>query len=83
VVCLACNPFNADHTETRVAYGAGAQLRFDRLAARVDYERIMRARRPESPISRANVDVQMNLSVPGKGHTAARRSLPPRFRSDR
>ncbi len=38
--CLACNPFNADHTETRVAYGAGAQLRFDRLAARVDYERI-------------------------------------------
>jgi hypothetical protein len=38
--CLACNLFNADHTETRAAYGAGAQLKFDRLAARVDYERI-------------------------------------------
>jgi hypothetical protein len=38
--CLACNPFNADYTETRVAYGGGAQLKFDRLAARVEYERI-------------------------------------------
>jgi hypothetical protein len=38
--CLACNPFNADRTETRIAYGAGAKLKFDRLAARVEYERV-------------------------------------------
>jgi outer membrane protein with beta-barrel domain len=38
--CLACNHFNADHTETRVAYGGGAQLKFDRLAVRIEYDRI-------------------------------------------
>jgi opacity protein-like surface antigen len=38
--CLACVFFNADYTATRVAYGAGAQLKFDRLAVRVEYERI-------------------------------------------
>ena len=38
--CLACTFFNANETATRVAYGAGAQLKFDRVAARVEYERI-------------------------------------------
>jgi opacity protein-like surface antigen len=38
--CLACNLFNADYSETRLAYGGGAQLKFDRLAVRVEYERI-------------------------------------------
>jgi opacity protein-like surface antigen len=38
--CLACNYFNADYSETSVAYGGGAQLKFDRLAVRVEYERI-------------------------------------------
>jgi hypothetical protein len=35
-----CHFFGADYSEDRAAYGAGAQLKFDRLAARVDYERI-------------------------------------------
>lgn len=38
--CLACSLFNADYSETRVAYGGGAQLKLDRLAVRVEYERI-------------------------------------------
>jgi opacity protein-like surface antigen len=38
--CLACVFFNTDSTETRVAYGAGAQLKFDRLAVRVEYQRV-------------------------------------------
>jgi hypothetical protein len=38
--CLACSFFNADYTRTRFAYGAGTQLKFDKLAVRVEYERI-------------------------------------------
>jgi hypothetical protein len=38
--CLACNHFNADYSETRLAYGGGAQLKFGRFAVRVEYERI-------------------------------------------
>ena len=38
--CLACTFFNADYTQTRVAYGAGAQMKLDKLAMRVEYERI-------------------------------------------
>jgi opacity protein-like surface antigen len=39
--CLACNPFSADYTENRFAYGAGAQLKlFEQLAARLEYDRV-------------------------------------------
>jgi opacity protein-like surface antigen len=38
--CLACTFFNTDRTDTRFAYGAGAQLKFNRIAARLEYERI-------------------------------------------
>jgi len=38
--CLACVFLNTDYKETRVAYGAGAQLKFNRLAVRVEYERV-------------------------------------------
>ena len=38
--CLACTFFNADYTQTRFAYGAGAQLKFDKLAVRIEYDRV-------------------------------------------
>jgi len=38
--CLACAPYNPDYTSTRLAYGGGVQLKFSKLAARVEYERI-------------------------------------------
>jgi outer membrane protein with beta-barrel domain len=38
--CLACAPHNPGYTSTRLAYGGGVQLRFSKLAARVEYERI-------------------------------------------
>ena len=38
--CLACTFFNADYAQTRFAYGAGAQLKLDKLAVRVEYDRV-------------------------------------------
>jgi hypothetical protein len=38
--CLACTPHNPDYTSTRIAYGGGVQLKFSKLAARFEYERI-------------------------------------------
>jgi Outer membrane protein beta-barrel domain len=38
--CLACAPYNPDYTSTRLAYGGGVQLKFSKLAARFEYERI-------------------------------------------
>jgi hypothetical protein len=32
--------FDTDHTDTRFAYGGGAQVKFGRLGIRAEYERI-------------------------------------------
>jgi hypothetical protein len=38
--CLSCTFLNTDRTDTRFAYGAGAQIKFNRIGARIEYERV-------------------------------------------
>jgi len=40
ITCVANPSFHQDSTDTRFAYGAGAQAKFLSLGVRVEYERI-------------------------------------------
>jgi len=80
--------FDTDHTDTRFAYGAGAQVKLNRLGIRAEYERISARWGPKLSFTRRDLDVlsgsiSFGTPIVGIHRRSSCRCIPVAFEPER